>query len=95
MKSQFILGIVLLVMVIGVIGCSYDLDVENHTSQMLNIYVDSKYEGTLAGGNSLLVRDLFHGEHLLEALDRDGDLVADDIIYLDKDRTWAIYTHYR
>jgi len=95
MNSKFILGITLLIMVGGIIGCSYDLDVENHTSQMLDIYVDSKYEGTVAGGNSLLVRELYHGEHLLEALDRHGDTVADDIIYLDSDKTWAIYIRYR
>ena len=95
MSSKFITGIILVIMAVGIIGCSYDLDVENRTSQMLDIYVDSKYEGTVADGNSLLVRDLFHGEHLLEALDRHGDVMAEDIIYLDRDRTWAIYMHYR
>ncbi len=95
MKSKFILGIILVIMAGGIIGCSYDLNVENRTSQTLDIYVDSQYEGTVAGGNSLSVRNLYHGEHLLEALDRHDDVVADDIIHLDRDMTWAIYIHYR
>lgn len=90
MKSKFAIGITVLLLAVGVIGCSYNLNVENRTSRTLDIYVDSYFEGSVAGGNSLFIRNIFHGEHLIEAIDAKGVVVADDIIYLDEDTTWVI-----
>lgn len=93
MKSKSTIGIIVLLLAVGIIGCRYDLNVENRTSRTLDIYVDSYFEGSVAGGNSLFIRDLPQGEHLIEAIDAHGVVFADDIIYLDEDTTWVIYEH--
>jgi len=95
MKSKSAIGIIVLLLVVGVIGCSYNLNVENRTSRTLDIYVDSYFEGSVAGGNSLFIRNIPQGEHLVEAIDAHGVVVADDIVYLDEDTTWIIDEHGR
>jgi len=90
MKSRFVIGIIVLVLALGIMGCHYDLNIENHTSRTLDIYVDSYFEGSVAGGNSLYVRNIPQGEHVIEAIDTHGDIVADDLVYLDEDMTWVI-----
>jgi len=95
MKSKTTIGIVVLLLTIGVMGCRYDLNVENRTSRTLDVYVDSYFEGSVADGNSLFIRDIPQGELLIEAIDAQGIIVADDIIYLDEDTTWIIYEHSR
>jgi hypothetical protein len=52
--------------------------------------VDNYFEGSVAGGNFLFIRNIPQGEHLIEAIDAHGDIFADDIIYLDEDTTWII-----
>lgn len=95
MKSKCFIGIALLLLTVGVMGCHYNLRVENRTSQTLDIYVDNFYEGSVAGGNSLLIRDLPHGDRLVEAINMDGRIVADSIIYLDDDTAWVIHGSYQ
>lgn len=95
MKSKFSMGIIVLLLALGIMGCYYDLNVENRTARTLDVYVDSYFEGSVAGGNSLFIRDIPQGEHLIEAIDSYGVIIADDRIYLDEDTTWAIYEHGR
>ena len=86
-----------LMLVAGIAACErYDLEVQNKTDGVLDIYVDRYYEGSAAPKNYLQVRGLSHGGHYVEALDMDDNLIADEDIYLDGDGKWVIYeTHYR
>ena len=95
MKSKLTMGIVVLLLAVGILGCHYDLNVENRTSRTLDIYVDSYLEGSVAGGNSLFIRNIPQGDHLVEAIDTHGVIVADDIVYLDEDTTWVIHEYGR
>jgi hypothetical protein len=95
MKSKSAIGIIVLLLALGIIGCRYDLNVENRTSRTLDIYVDSYFEGSVAGGNALFIRNIPQGEHLVEAIDAHGVVVADDILYLDENTTWVIDEHGR
>ncbi len=70
---------------------SYELEVQNKAKEVIDIYVDEFYEGSVAPENYLLIRQLSMGEHYIEAFDLDEDLMADDIIHLDEDSTWVVY----
>lgn len=85
--------LLLLLIIIGIPACvvKYDLEIQNKTSRVLDIYIDGYYEGSVAPKNFLLVRSLSMGDHGLEAFDLDGKLVADDVIYLDENSKWIIY----
>jgi len=89
--------LLLLMIAVFVAACgNYDLEVQNKTDEVLDIYVDEFYEGAVAPKNYLLIRNLSRGEHYIEALDLDENLVADDVIYLDDDSKWVIYeSHFR
>ncbi|MBD3184176.1 hypothetical protein GF312_17965 [Candidatus Poribacteria bacterium] len=86
-----------LIAVFAIAACeNYDLEVRNKTDEVLDIYVDEYYEGSLAPKNYLIIRDLSHGEHYIEAFNLDEDLIAVDDIYIDGDSKWIIYdTYYR
>ena len=80
---------------VGVAACgSYDLEVRNKTDEVLDIYVDEFYEGSVAPKNYLIIRHLSRGEHYIEAFDLDEDPIADNVIYLDDDSKWVIYESY-
>jgi hypothetical protein len=87
----------LLTLVASVVACeSYDLEVQNKTDDVVDIYIDEFYEGAIAPNNYLLIRNLSEGEHYIEAIDFDGDAMVEDSIWLDGDSKWIIYeTYYR
>ena len=90
--STFLL---LLIIVASVVACgNYDLEVQNKTDDVIDIYVDEFYEGSVAPNNYLLIRHLSGGEHYIEAFDLYEKLMVDDIIYLDDDSKWVIYESY-
>ena len=86
-----------LVLVAGIAACErYDLEVQNKTDEVIDIYVDRYYEGSTAPKNFLYIRGLSYGEHYIEAFDTDDNLIADEDIHLDGDGKWIIHeTHYR
>ena len=87
--------LLLLMIAVGVAACgSYDLEVRNKTDEVLDIYVDEFYEGSVAPKNYLIIRHLSRGEHYIEAFDLDEDPIADNVIYLDDDSKWVIYESY-
>lgn len=87
--------LLLLMIVIGIAACeSYDLEVQNKTDDVIDVYVDDFYEGSVAPKNYLLIRHLSRGEHYIEAFDLDEDLIVDDFVYLDDDSKWMIYESY-
>lgn len=87
--------LLLLVIVAGVAACgSYELEVQNKTDDVLDIYVDEFYEGSVASKNYLLIRHLSEGEHYIEALDLDENLVVDDVVYLKDNSKWVIHESY-
>ena len=87
--------LLLLVMVIGVVACErYDLEVQNETDEVMDIYLDEFYEGAVAPNNCLIIRNLSEGEHYVEVFDLDKDLVTGDYIYLDGDGTLVIHDSY-
>ena len=87
--------LLLLTIVVSVAACgSYDLEVQNKTDEVIDIYIDDFYEGSVAPSNYLLIRHLSRGEHFIEAYDLDADLIVDDSIYLDDDSRWIIYESY-
>jgi hypothetical protein len=80
---------------IGIVACgNYDLEVQNKTDDVIDIYVDEFYEGSVAPKNYLLIRHLSRGEHYIEAFDLDEALIADDVIYLDDNSKWIIHESY-
>jgi len=89
--------LLLLMIVVSIAACgNYDLEVRNETDDVLDIYVDEFYEGSVAPENHLLIRHLSRGGHYIEAFDLDEDLIADDFVYLDDDSKWIIYeSHFR
>jgi hypothetical protein len=79
-------------LILGIPACvKYDLEIQNKTDEVLDIYIDGYYEGSVAPNNYLSIRNLSLGDHEVEAFDLDGRLVADDMIYLDEDSKWIIY----
>ena len=87
--------LLLLVIAVGIAACgNYDLEVQNKTDEVIDIYVDEFYEGSVAPKNYLLIRHLSRGEFYIEAFDLDENLIADDVIYLDDDSKWIIYESY-
>jgi len=79
----------------GVVACErYELEVQNKTDEVIDIYVDAFYEGAVAPKNYLIIRHLSHGHHYIEAFDLDEELIAEDDIYLDGDSKWIIYDSY-
>jgi hypothetical protein len=85
----------LLVVVVGVAACErYDLEVQNKTDEVIDIYIDEFYEGAVAPKNYLIIRDLVEGEHYVEIFDLDENLIADDYIYLDGDGKLVVYDSY-
>lgn len=92
---KIIMFIMFLVLVAGVAACErYDLEVQNKTGEVVDIYVDRYYEGSLAPKNYLFIRNLSEGGHYIEALDIEENLIADDNIYLDGDGKWVIHETY-
>jgi hypothetical protein len=84
-----------LVITVGVVACErYDLEVQNKTDEVIDIYVDKFYEGAIAPKNYLIIRHLAQGEHYVETFDLDSDLMADEYIYLDGDGKLVIYESY-
>lgn len=90
-------SLLLLTLAVGVVACErYDLEVQNETDDVVDIYVDEFYEGAVAPDNYLLIRNLSEGEHYIEAIDFDGKQVVEDFIWLKGDSRWTIYeTYYR
>ena len=86
----------LLMIVMGLTACTskYELEVRNKTDEVIDIYIDNFYEGSVAPNNYLLIRRLSEGEHYIEAFDLDGDLIVDDIIYIDVNSKWVVYDTY-
>jgi hypothetical protein len=95
-RTKPILKFLLLITVIaGVAACeSYDLEVQNKTEEILDIYVDDFYEGAAAPDNYLLIRGLSKGEHFIEAFDIDEYRVVKDYIYVDGDSKLVIHESY-
>ena len=88
-------SLLLLVLVAGVAACeNYDLEVQNRTDDVLDVYVDKLYEGAVAPSNNLLIRNLSEGEHYVEATGLDNKQVAEDSIWLDDDSKWVIHDTY-
>lgn len=91
----FLSLLVLPVIAIAFSGCaSYDLEVRNNSDEVVDIYVDEFYEGSLAPNNYLIIRSLSYGDHYIEAYDLNKNLVAEDDIYLDGDNRWVLYNTY-
>jgi len=81
-----------LLLIISVSACvRYNLEIQNKTDEVLDLYIDGYYEGSLAPNNYLFIRNLSMGAHSVEALDLKGKLVAESEIYLDQDSKWIIY----
>ena len=89
--------LLLLIIASGIVACErYELEVQNETDEVIDIYVDEFYEGAIAPENYLIIRGLSRGEHYIEAFDLDEELMAEDYIYLDSDHKLIIYeSHYR
>ena len=88
-------SLLLLVLVASVAACEkYDLEVQNRTDDVLDIYVDEFYEGAVAPNNDLQIRNLSEGEHYVEATDSDNEQVAEDSIWLGEDSKWIIHDDY-
>jgi hypothetical protein len=89
-KVKFVYPL-LLVMALTVSACgSYDLEVRNKTDDVMDIYMDEFYEGSVAPDNYLLIRHLSRGEHYIEAFDLDESLIMSDFIYIDDDSRLVI-----
>ena len=87
--------LLLLVIAVGVAACGrYELEVQNKTDDVLDIYVDEFYEGSVAPKNYLLIRHVSEGEHYIEAFDLDENLVVDDIVYINDNSKWVIHESY-
>lgn len=88
-------SLLLLTVVMGAAACgSYELEVQNKTDEVIDIYVDEFYEGAAAPKNYLIIRHLSRGEHYVEGFNLDEDLIAEDVVYLDGDSKWVVYRSY-
>lgn len=95
-RSKWILkSLLFLTLIASIAACeSYDLEVQNQTDDVIDIYVDELYEGAVAPNNYLLIRNLSDGEHYIEAVDINEKIIVEDSIYLEDDRKWVIYESY-
>ena len=90
-KRMIFTSLLLLAIVMSLAACeSYDVEVRNKTDEVMDIYVDEFYEGSVAPDNYLFIRSLSGGEHYIEALDLEEDMVMSDFIYLDGDAKLVI-----
>lgn len=94
---RIVMFLLFLVFVAGIAACErHDLEVQNKTDEVIDIYVDRYYEGSTAPKNYLYIRGLSEGEHYIEAFDIDENLMMDDDFYLDGDSKLVIHeTYYR
>lgn len=93
-RSIFIF-LLLLTIVAGVAACGrYELEVRNETNDVLDIYIDEFYEGSVAPDNYLLIRHLSRGQHHVEALNLREKTVGEDVIYIDDNSRWVIDESY-
>ena len=84
-------SLLLLLIALGISACgSYDVEVRNKTDEVMDIYVDEFYEGSVAPDNYLFIRHLSGGEHYIEALDLEEDMIMSDFIYLEGDAKLVI-----
>jgi hypothetical protein len=82
-------------MVIGIAACErYELEVQNKTDEVVDIYIDEFYEGAVAPKNYLIIRDLSRGDHYVEIFELSKDLIADGDIYIEGDSKLIIYESY-
>jgi len=92
---RIVMFLLFLVLITGVAACErYDMEVQNKTDEVVDIYVDRYYEGSLAPKNYLYIRNLSQGGHYIEAIDIDENLIADEDFYLDGDAKWVIHETY-
>ena len=87
--------LLLSVVAASVVACgNYELEVQNKSDEILDIYIDDYYEGSVAPKNYLLVRRLSYGDHYVEAVTIDDELMMDDDIFIDGDSKLVIHDSY-